>query len=90
MSIRFHVQDSIQSYKILQHEYLVLAIHARNALGIIDRLHGVLAIEVRSDHIRIILVQHGSANHDFTVRLMLPQQPDRLFHAGHSGGHKGA
>ena len=30
-----------------------------NALGIIDGLHGVLAIEVRSDHIRIILVQHA-------------------------------
>ena len=57
---------------------------------ILDRLHGVLAIKVRSDHLRIILVQHSSANHDFTVRLMLTQQPDRLFHTGHGGGHKGA
>ena len=62
----------------------------KNFLRIIHGLHSVFPIEIRSDHIRIFLIQNRAAYHHPAVRLLPAQQADRLFHAGYGGGHQSA
>ena len=49
---------------------------------------GVLAVPVRADPARVVLVEHGAAHHHAAGRAALPQQPYRLLHRRHRRRHQ--